>query len=505
MPETTPFVFAKIIATLGPASDTPDKIAKLILEGARVFRINFSHGSFEGFGKLLAAVREASKITGIHAGALGDLCGPKLRIGDVIEGGINVAVGDNIVIQKKPTFAGKDPLWAVPGYDVRAIFATNSPAVIEDVKPGERLLINDGEVRTLVLDKQGTGDSQLVVCRVTIGGPITKGKGINLPDTGMSVPSLTPHDFKCIEWAVKNGVDFLALSFVRKGDDVRQLKQHLATVMPAGQFPIPVISKIEKPQALDDLEAIVDLSDGVMVARGDLGVEMDVTDVPAIQKRIIAMAHQRGKPVIVATQMLQSMIENATPTRAEVSDVANAIYDGAGKVMLSGETAVGKYPVMAVQTMARVAKATTEQILAGHGNDVWTQPPQWRETGKRSAALSNGVRQIVRDFGAKFVAIWSQTGGGAKYLSISRVGVPIIAVCNDIRGLQRMSWYFGVHAVYMEPPTNIEVLAYAFDQMMLEKKWAAKGDPYVLVAGEPLGSGGTTNTASLRYVGGKPV
>lgn len=495
-------MLTKIIATLGPATSEVSIIVRLIEEGARVFRLNFSHGSFEGFGKLLAAVREASRKIGIHVGVMGDLCGPKIRIGEVIPGGVMLAIGDTLVIQSKPHLGGEPAPLSPPG---ASTFSITAPQVLADIEVGDRLLIDDGNVRSLVIERQGEGDSLRLHCQVTAGGLVTRAKGVNLPDSKLTVPSLTEYDKQCVHWAVKHELDLLALSFVRKAEDVVELKELLKSLAPAGEPTIPVVSKIEKPQAMADLENILKVSEGVMVARGDLGVEMELTEVPIIQKRIISMAHEQGRPVIVATQMLQSMIESSQPTRAEVSDVANAIYDGAGKVMLSGETAVGKFPLAAVAFMTRIAKNTENHLITnpeGYGQ-AWNRPAKWRTTGRRSAALSYGVRQIVRDYAAKFVVLWSQRGGGARYISLTRVNVPILACSSEEAALRRMSFLFGVHPIFMAQPASVEAFGTSIDQLILDRKWAQPGDPYVLIAGEPIGTPGVTNIVALRHIGGE--
>ena len=495
-------MLTKIIATLGPATTDVACIVRLIEAGARVFRLNFSHGSFESFGTLLAAVRQASEKVGIHVGVMGDLCGPKIRIGEVMAGGVALAVGDNIVIQTKPHTGGEPSPFAPIG---SIAFSITAPQVLGDIQVGDRLLIDDGNVRTLVIDRLGEGDDLRLHCRVTTGGLVTRAKGVNLPDSKLTVPSLTEYDKECVHWAVKHELDLLALSFVRKAEDVTELTDMLKSLAPAGEPAIPVVSKIEKPQAMADLENILKVSGGVMVARGDLGVEMELTEVPIIQKRIISMAHEHGRPVIVATQMLQSMIESSQPTRAEVSDVANAIYDGAGKVMLSGETAVGKYPIAAVEFMTRIAKNTENHLITnpeGYGQ-AWNRPAKWRTTGRRSAALSYGVRQIVRDYAAKFVVLWSQRGGGARYISLTRVNVPILACSSEEPALRRMSFLFGVHPIYLPQPVSVEAFGNSIDALILEKGWGQPGDPYVLIAGEPIGTPGVTNVVSLRHLGGE--
>ena len=496
MQKPSGFILTKIIATLGPASNDPQVLVRLIEEGARVFRINFSHGRFEDFEKLLRAIRRASEIAGVPVAALGDLSGPKIRVGKVRDGGVTLRPGAKVDFQHQTIVAqggGSE--------DSTTTFSTTYPSFIDDVQPGHRLFIDDGAIRMLVVDKPGKGDDQRLVCNVTVGGLVTSAKGINLPDTEVSAPSLTDHDWRCVDWAIKNDVDFLALSFVRKASDIQELKAHLAKAATDPALAIPVIAKIEKPQALDDLEAITRETDALMVARGDLGVEMDLAMVPVIQKRIMSLAHDHGKPVIVATQMLQSMITSATPTRAEVSDVANAIYDGADAVMLSGETAVGQYPVQAVGIMGWIAR-TTEADLARQANDSTRPPAELQATQYRTAALAHGVNVVVRDLGAKLMGIWSPRGGGARYLSQNRPLIPIIAASADDTVLRRMSLLYAVTPVQMPQPTNLEDFADKITQKMLDLNWAEIGDQVVLVAGEPIGTPGVTNTLLIRQLGG---
>ncbi len=489
------FTLTKIIATLGPASVGPDVLIRLIEEGVRVFRINFSHGTFDDFEKSLRAVRRASEQLGIPVGVLGDLSGPKIRIGKVCDAGVILATGEQVLFQRQPIVAGVEGCESVT-------FSTTYPSFLDDVQPGHRLLIDDGAVRMLVVDKQGDGDEERLSCSVTVGGRVTSSKGINLPDTPVSAPSLTPHDWRCVDWAVKHAVDFLALSFVRRAQDVKTLKSRLIETAGDAGRQIPIIAKIEKPQALEDLEAIVQESDALMVARGDLGVEMDLAMVPVIQKRIISMAHEYGKPVIVATQMLQSMIEAASPTRAEVSDVANAIYDGADAIMLSGETAVGRYPVQAVGIMAWIARTTQDDLAGQSSPHAPTPPRRLQESRYRTAALAHGVNVVVRDLGAVLMGIWSQRGGGARYLSQNRPLIPIIAASSDPAVLRRMSLLFAVTPVLMDQPANLEDFAAKIDQLIRDRRWACEGDSVVLVAGEPIGTRGVTNTLLIRQLGG---
>ena len=337
---------AKIVATLGPASDSPEMLERLIKNGVNVFRLNFSHGSLDAQLIRLNRVREAAIKTRTPVGVLGDLQGPKMRVTKVPDldgsGGLMLETGQDIVYCRgvKEAFLGGE------GDDFAAAFGVTFDPLFTDVEVGQRILVNDGAIRMLIV---GHTPGEEVRCRITHGGKISSSKGVNLPETDLKMPAITDGDWECVEWGVKHGVDCFALSFVRTAAEVRQLKDKLkgmCSVAPArGSDPlahdIPVITKVEKPQALDNLEEIVQVTDGVMVARGDLGVEMDTWHVPVAQKHIVAMCADYGKPCIVATQMLENMITEVMPTRAEASDVANAIFDGADAVMLSGETAVG--------------------------------------------------------------------------------------------------------------------------------------------------------------------
>ena len=489
------FILTKIIATLGPASDNPQILGRLIEEGARVFRINFSHGRFEHFEKLLHVIRQASQDTGIPVAAMGDLSGPKIRVGNVQHGGITLRPGATVHFQRPSITAQPSN-----SQDEATTFSTTYPSFIDDVQPGHRLFIDDGAIRMLVVDKSSQGDDQRLVCNVTVGGLVTSAKGINLPDTEVSAPSLTDHDWRCVDWAIQHHLDFLALSFVRKATDIQELKTYLAKANSAASLPIPIIAKIEKPQALNDLEAITQEADAIMVARGDLGVEMDLATVPVIQKQIITFAHEHGKPVIVATQMLQSMINASTPTRAEVSDVANAIYDRADAVMLSGETAVGQYPVQAVSMMGWIAR-TTETDLAEQNRESTNPPIRLQETQYRTAALAHGVNVVVRDLGAKLMGIWSPRGGGARYLSQNRPLIPIIAGSGDLAVLRRMALLYAVIPISMPQPNHLEDFADKITQAMIDHNFAQLGDQVVLVAGEPIGTPGVTNTLLIRQLG----
>lgn len=508
--DNTEFLLTKIIATLGPASSTSDIIHKLIENGVRIFRINFSHGTFTEYKSLIRKIRRAEKDTGVHVAILGDLSGPKIRVGKVVEGGLHLLTGQEYLIGKKEVVAGAE------GYENQ--LSSTFPGFIDEVKKGEKILLDDGNVELKVIDRAGQGDQTSIRCRVVNGGLITSSKGINLPDTELSVDALTEKDVRCVHFAVEQKLDYLALSFVRKADDLRRLKEllvsldarpknieaiprHRTTVMPpvAVQNLIPVICKIEKPQAIDNLKEILAETDGVMVARGDLGVEMDLAEVAILQKKIIHMCKEFGKPVIVATQMLQSMIESPVPTRAEVSDIANAILDGADAIMLSGETAMGKYPVEAVAMMNNVAVRTNKFIKNFTINIRSTilKP----EHSKRTLAIAEGVERIAEQIDPRFIIVWTNWGGSAVYLSQLKLSIPILAFTSGKKRLRLLSLLFGVKPVFLKQPQSGSKFIKAVDRLLLNRNWAKKGDPIIVVSGDPITRTGLANRIVVHYVG----
>lgn len=493
-------LLTKVLATVGPATETVDMLCRLIDEGARVFRINFSHGAFDEFSARIANVREASRVSGVPIGILGDLSGPKIRI-ERVEEPFDVGVGDFVEFTATKRQSQRYPDTGV------TVLSSTYPAIVEDAAVGDRVFINDGAVRMLVIDKVWAedDDASRLHCRVTHGGKISNKKGINLPDSQVSAPSLTDWDRQCAEFAAKEEVEYLALSFVRKAadiDDLRNLLKELARdkKTPPSSARIPIVAKIEKPEAIEELEGIVDAADGIMVARGDLGVEMEAAEVPVLQKKIIRCAHNYGKPVIVATQMLESMIENSQPTRAEVSDVANAIYEGADAVMLSGETAVGKHPEQAVHMMAKTAR-TMEALVSDESRKNTRPPAKLREGKYRTAALAHAVSVVVNDLNPKFAVCWSELGGTARYLSQNRLSVPILAFSSNEAGLRRMALLFGVEPFHVPRPKDSAEFLVNLDDLLLSRGWCVPGDPIVIVKGEPIGTPGVTNQLQIHYVG----
>jgi pyruvate kinase len=421
----------KIVCTLGPASSDVWTLVKMIQAGMDVARLNFSHGTHESHSRILAAVREAAERAGRPIGVLQDLCGPKIRVGEMPGGAIEIRAGDEALFcagpQKERLPAGCLPV----EYEHLA----------DDVKPGNTILFDDGALEGKVLAAR----HRQVKVSFLRGGTLKSRKGMNLPGVVISAPSVTAKDLDDLEWGLANQVDFVALSFVRSAEDLAPVRKRLKRE----KDPPLVISKIERPEAVAHLDAIVKASDAVMVARGDLGVEMDFWEVPLIQKRLIRMANEIDAPVITATQMLESMTQNPRPTRAEASDVANAIVDGTDAVMLSGETASGRYPVEAVQAMASIAAQTDQFLLAAQAEHHY-----WGRKAVASClhdALALGTEQIARSLEIQAIAVATLSGDTARYVASARPRVPIVGITSDPRGLHRMTLFWGVTPVRCPP------------------------------------------------------
>lgn len=482
----------KIVATLGPASDSPEMIEKLVATGVGVFRLNFSHGSLDAQLERLNRVRAVTERMGRSICVMGDLQGPKMRVGpvpDFVEGGgLIVNAGDDVLFRADHDEAEMNG----SGDDVAAVLGTTFDEMFNDTEPGQRVLINDGAIRMLAVDRR---KGQWLRCRVTVGGRITSSKGINLPETDLNMPAITPKDWECVEWGIRHGVDAFALSFVRNAAEVNELKERLSSVVSIdeefGADPMathtPVIAKIEKPQAIEALDEIIEAADGVMVARGDLGVEMETQQVPVAQKYIIERAKKQGKPVIVATQMLETMIDNPLPTRAEASDVANAVFDGADAVMLSGETAVGKHPDLVVETMRRITEAAESWIDHLPHQPTETDLPEYPF---RSAALAVGAWHVAKQAKVKLVAVWSESGGMARYLSQTGLRVPILSFSSSPVACRRMNFLGGVLPVESEPPASglLSDWTDQVEKLIIDRGYARRGDRVILIAGKPLGS-----------------
>jgi pyruvate kinase len=481
MPSMTT-IRTKIVATLGPAVGDVQTLLELFQAGVDVCRLNFSHGTLDDHLLMLRKIREAAAMHDQPIAVLGDLCGPKIRLGKIADiggtGGMPINVGDELILQRADIVGASGV--------VSSIF----PQMVDDVQVGHRVLIEDGMLRFLCIDK----NYNHLVLKCTDGGVLKSAKGINLPDTIVNTPAITDKDWRDADWAIENDLDYLALSFVRSADDLALLRQHLLNKV----ADIHLIAKIEKPEGVKNIDAIIDNCDGLMVARGDLGVEMDVAQVPIIQKDLIRRCQAAGKPVIVATQMLQSMIEESTPTRAEVSDVANAIFDGADAVMLSGETSVGKFPIQTVRTMAHIAEVTEAYLDTIPAKN---EPQLKLRTLQLSSAMAKGVWQIVQDMKLKLVAVWSQTGSTARLFSKYRMSVPILALSSDHRALRRMALHYGVIPQEMPPPEEFTGLIAWVDRFVRDNKMAQAGDRIVIVAGLSMSTPGSMNNLVIQTVG----
>ncbi|MEM8873267.1 MAG: pyruvate kinase [Planctomycetota bacterium] len=481
----------KVLATLGPATSDVDTLLDLFKAGADLVRLNFSHGTLDDHLQILRNVREAAARHDRPVAVLGDLCGPKIRLGQVRDtdgddSGVQINVGDTLILQRQDILGDRE--------DDNTIRASCTyPQLIDDIHVGHRVLIEDGLLRFICIDQSANA----LHLQCNVGGRLKSRKGINLPATDLNLPSITDYDWQCVEWAIKNELDFLALSFVRQPNELQQLREHLQY----NNSPIDLVAKIEKGEALEQIDAIIAASDALMIARGDLGVEVDVARVPIIQKDLIRKCQTAGKPVIVATQMLQSMIENASPTRAEVSDVANAIFDGADAVMLSGETSVGKFPIGAVHVMNRVAEQTERYLIDNPELDTSARPNV--RAMRLSNAIASGVRQLVKELGPKLVVVYSQTGDTARIFSKHRLPVPLVALSSNHRTLRQMALHFGTLPIEMPAPPDLRTLVGCIDELLISHDLAANGDRTVIVAGASMGTPGAMNGVVVHTVGAK--
>jgi pyruvate kinase len=464
----------KVVATLGPASSNPEVLRGMIEAGLDVVRLNFSHGETADHLARFQLVRTVAAECGRNLAILVDLQGPKIRVG-MVDNGVKLEPGGDVVL-----VAGTERC-AEP--DIPVVY----PALATDVRPGDRILLDDGAIGLRVKDVEG----ERVSCQVERGGVVKSRKGVNLPGVAVSASSMTAKDRADVVTAVQAGADYVALSFVRKPDDVVQAKQAIAD----NGGDIPVVAKLERPEAIDLLDEILGVADAVMVARGDLGVELAVEQVPPIQKHIIARANSLGVPVITATQMLESMVASSRPTRAEASDVANAIFDGTDAVMLSQETAIGQYPVEAVATMARIAQeAEATPYLAA-------PPPPAVGMLDVPATVCRAAVQVASDLGASAIVAFTESGASARYVSRFRPRTPIIGLTTSEAARRRMALYWGVEtASPLSVGTQVRGMIDAADERIIQEGLLARGDLAVVVAGSPGGRGGT-NRVLVHRVG----
>ncbi|WP_263730413.1 pyruvate kinase [Cellulomonas sp. SG140] len=467
---------AKIVCTIGPATESPEQIQALVDAGMDVARLNRSHGETEVHQRVYNNVRAAAKASGRSVAVLVDLQGPKIRLGRFVEGKHFLEVGDVFTITTEDVEGTKD------------LVSTTFKGLPGDVKPGDPILIDDGKVLVRVTEVDGPR----VVTRVEVPGPVSNNKGLNLPGVAVSVPALSDKDEEDLRWAVRVGADLIALSFVRNArdyDDVRRIMEEEGRV-------VPVIAKIEKPQAVENLNEIVQTFDGIMVARGDLGVELPLEQVPLVQKRAVELARRNAKPVIVATQVLESMITSPRPTRAEASDCANAVLDGADAVMLSGETSVGEYPIEAVRTMARIIEVTEElgrERIAPLGSTPQT----------RGGAITRAAAEVGDALGVKYLVTFTQSGDSARRMSRLRSAIPLLAFTplEAVRNVLSLSW--GVQTYLVPKVESTDVMVYQVDQTLRAQGLAEIGDVVVVVAGTPVGVTGSTNSVVVHRIGGE--
>jgi pyruvate kinase len=465
---------AKIVATLGPATSSYETIEQLVIAGLDVARLNLSHGEREVHEVAYANVRRASDSTGHAVGILADLQGPKIRLGRFADGPHQLETGDIFTITAEDVAGTKE------------IVGTTFPQLVKDVSPGDPILVDDGKVRLKVLDTDGTR----VRTEVIVGGKVSNNKGLNLPGVALTAAALSAKDEDDLRWALRLGVDIVALSFVRSPRDAQRAR----VIMAEEGRRVPLIAKIEKPEAIEALQEIIDAFDGVMVARGDLGVELPLEMVPIVQKRAVELARRWAKPVIVATQMLESMIENPVPTRAETSDVANAVLDGADAVMLSGETSVGAHPVTVVETMARIIASTEDHGIA-------RIPELGSKPRTQGGALTLAAANIADFVGAKFVCVFSQSGDSARRMSRLRHPVPILAF-TDLPGTRsRSALYWGVETFLVARAMTTDDLMRTVDDVLLETGHAQLGDVVIVTAGAPPGVAGSTNNVRVHTIG----
>ncbi|MFC1541776.1 pyruvate kinase [Candidatus Latescibacterota bacterium] len=466
---------AKLICTLGPSTKSEKVVMGLVKAGMNVARLNFSHDTHDEFRKSIALVRKIAEKTGKPISILGDLCGPKIRIGDIEGGSFELKTGDKLSITTRK-------ITGVPG-----LVSTTYPNLVSDVEKGDHVLIDDGNL-DLIVESVKPNE---VITRVIYGGFLKEHKGMNLPGVNVSAPSISTKDFSDIEFAVKEGIDLLALSFVRKTADVVKAKKIISNY----GSDIPVIAKIEKEEAVNDIENIVKESYGIMIARGDLGVEMASERVPLIQKKIIKICNNLGKPVITATQMLESMISNPRATRAETSDVANAIIDGSDAVMLSGETSVGKYPIEAAKTVGRIIIDVEREIGKGRSFADWT--PVESTIADAVTAAACRAAEILN---AKVILAYTQSGSTAMRLSKHRPKTRMLAITPSEYIRRRIEIFWGIRSALIENVIETDKIAETAEEISKKEGLAKKGDIIVITFGTPIGIAGSTNLMNIIKV-----
>jgi pyruvate kinase len=465
----------KVVATLGPASSSRTVISRLFAAGADVFRINMSHTTHDRMRELVETIRAVEAECKRPIGILVDLQGPKLRLGSFKNDFAEIDSGQDFVLDHDPA----------PGDATRVNLP--HPEIFAAIKPGDTLLIDDGKLRLTATQ----ADAQRIVTRVKIGGKISSRKGVSLPDTVVPVAALTPKDLADLEAALDTGIDWVALSFIQRPEDIAEAKK-----ITRGRA--AVMAKIEKPQAVTRLNDILDVADALMVARGDLGVEMPLEKVPGVQKEMTRACRRAGKPVVVATQMLESMMNSPVPTRAEVSDVATAIFDGADAIMLSAESAAGQYPVEAVATMNRIAEEVENEAIYPPSLHVLHTEPQ--ATG--ADAIAAAARQVAETLDLAAIVCWTSSGATAMRVARERPKPPIVAISPMVAAGRKLSLVWGIHCVVAEDARDQDDMVVRACQIAVRDGFAKAGQRVIVVAGVPLGTPGATNMMRVAFVGG---
>ncbi len=466
--------FATIVCTIGPTCNTPEILKKLVFAGMNVARLNFSHGSHDEKKRIIKIIRKVEKETGKTIAILQDLQGPKLRVGELKNGGpVNLVNGATVTLTTEPCIGTAEKFY---------VDYKNLP---NEVKPGDPVLIADGTIALQVIKK----DKVEVLCEIIHGGELNPRKGVNLPGVKMSVPSLTPKDVKDLKFGVEHGVDWIALSFVREAKDITKLRARITKLRASLKklptlIPPKIIAKVEKPEAVANLAEILDATDGVMVARGDLGVELSISRVPVIQKEMIHLANKIGKPVITATQMLESMTHATIPTRAEASDVANAIFDGTDGVMLSEETAFGKFPVEAVKALDLIARNAEYSHIYN--------PNRCDMKSNTTYAIAASASDTAEEINASCVVVFTYSGNSAIKVASFRPKRPILALCTNVDVARQLMVYWNIKTVTVPECKTLKQMINLADKKVLESNCGKAGDNYVLIAGTPEESGKTS-------------
>ncbi len=467
---------AKIVCTVGSASRSAQKIAEMIRAGADMFRLNFSHGTHGEHAETIRVIREASERLSKPIAILQDLQGPRIRLGTFRDGTVTLQRGDRFTLTSRP----------VPG-DAAEV-SIDDPLLIREARPSNRIFIADGLIQLRVAEATDTD----LVCEVVDGGILSDHKGVNLPGVDFHREALTDRDRDDIRFGLEQGVDYIAVSFVQGPEDVRAAQR----LIQGAKQPVPVIAKLETPRAVQRLDEILEVADGVMIARGDLGVEMEPEAVPLVQKDIIEKANDRNVTVITATQMLESMTHNPRPTRAEASDVANAIFDGTDAVMLSAETSVGLFPVEAVQMMHRIVESAESRSVRWRR----TRKEERRVTGTLPEAACEAAANAAMEIGAKAIVVFTQSGSTARLISKFRPAVPILAFTPSETVRRRMALFWGVEARFMAPINEEARLIEAVEKMLLDEGLAQRQDRFVLLSGFPIRRQGPTNMIKLHQI-----